>query len=167
MPHSTDEDSKRALIDGLHAARQSILDALGGVPPDRFGEVALDEWSVLDLLAHVVGWDFTNLKAAQEIQAGQLPSFYTYWDKDWRSYNALLINLYKRADPIEQVAEIEESYARLVEYLETVPAADFSRDHGVRFKGIKVTIERLLKAETEDERVHAAQIHDFAARKPR
>lgn len=164
MTNPGDDAARRALIDGLHAARQSILDALGNIPPDRFDEVAVDEWSVLDVLAHLVGWDFTNLKASEEIQTGQLPGCYNYWDKDWRSYNALLVNLYKRADPIEQVGALEDSYARLAEFLETVPAADFRKDHGVRFKGENVTIERLLKAEIEDERIHAAQLRDFAAR---
>lgn len=167
MTHPTDEDTKRALIDGLHDARQGILDALGEIPPGRFDEVALGDWSVLDLLAHVAGWDFTNLKAIPEILDGRLPGFYANWDRDWRSYNAMLVELYKRPDPIEQVSTLTGSFTRLVRYLETVPAPSFTHDYGVRFKGARVTVERILRAEAEDEQAHAAQIRAYAARLPR
>ena len=155
---------KRALIDGLRAARQAVRDALSAVPPDRYADPVLDEWSILDLLAHLSGWDYTILKAAREIQAGNLPGFYQYWDKDWRSYNALLIDLYKRADPAEQLAVLEESHARLVEFLETLSAAVIPADHGARFKDEPVTIRGLIDKEARDEYIHAARIRDFAAR---
>jgi hypothetical protein len=133
--------------------------------PDETFEIG--GWSIMDLLAHRVGWDFTNLKAAQEVQGGRLPGFYEYWDKDWRSYNALLVNLYKRADPAEQVDSLEASHERLVAYLETLPPSAFTTDYGVQFKGAGVTIERLLKTQIEDERQHIEQIRDFAHRKAR
>lgn len=155
---------KRALVQGLHAARQAVLDALNGVPPDHFAEDALDEWSIMDVLAHLSGWDFTILKAAREVQAGDLPGFYQYWDKDWRSYNALLINLYKRADPVEQVAALADSHTRLVDFLNTLSSAEIAADHGVQFKDESVTIEALVRKETLDEHIHAARIRDFASR---
>lgn len=155
---------KRALIEGLRAARQAVHDALIAVPPEHFDDQALDDWSIRDVLAHLSGWDFTLVKAAREIQAGDLPAFYQYWDKDWRSYNALLVSLYKRADAAQQVAALEDSHARLVDYLETVPADAIPADHGARFKDEPVTIQGLIDKETRDEHIHAARIRDFADR---
>lgn len=160
------DSGKRALIDGLRAARQTIRDSLTSIPPDHFADQALDEWSILDLLAHLSGWDYTILRAAREIQAGDLPGFYQYWDRDWRSYNALLIDLYKRSDPADQLAALDESHTRLVEYLEGLPAAVILADHGARFKDEPVTIQGLVDKETRDEHIHAARIRDFAARLP-
>jgi hypothetical protein len=48
--------------------------------------------------------------------------------------------------------------------VETVPAEELSRDTGVRFRGYKVTIARTLEAEVKDEKVHHAQIEEFARR---
>ena len=156
--------ARRALLDDLRAARQSILDALAGLPLDRFDEVFLGDWSALDVLAHLVGWDFTNLKAAQDILAGQLPGFYAYHDHDWRTYSARLVTVYRRADPAAMLDSAAASHDRLLAYLETVPAPDLSKDTGVRYKGVKVTLRRLLQTEIDDERVHAEQIRAFAGR---
>lgn len=167
MTDANAQANKRTLLAELRASRQGILDALSGVPPERYAEIGIGGWSIMDLLAHRIGWDFTNLKAAQEIQAGQLPGFYAYWDKDWRSYNALLVNLYKRAGPAEQLDSLQASHQRLVATLEALPADAFSADTGVQFKGVPVTIERLLRTQIEDERQHAEQIRDFARRTSR
>jgi hypothetical protein len=74
----------------LHAASQLSLEAQD--------TVFLGVWSVVDLIAHLVGWDFTNLAAAKDIQAGKLPGFYAHYDKDWKTYNAELVAKYKRDD---------------------------------------------------------------------
>jgi len=44
--------------------------------------------------------------------------------------------------------------------MRTIAAEELDRDTGVRFKGYKVTVARLLQAEAGDERRHAAQIRD-------
>jgi len=50
---------------------------------------------------------------------------------------------------------------QLIAYLRAVPAAEFNRDRGLRAGRYKVTIARLLRAETDDERKHCAQIREF------
>ena len=159
-----DEAARQALLDDLRAARKLIFDALAGLPADRFEEVFLGDWSALDILAHLVGWDFTNLKAAQDILAGQLPGFYAYHDRDWRTYNARQVTVYRRADPAAMLDSAAASHDRLMASLDTIPAPDLSKDTGVRFKGVKVTLQRLLQTEVDDERVHAEQIRAFAGK---
>jgi hypothetical protein len=44
------------------------------------------------------------------------------------------------------------------------PAEEFDRDSGVRYKRYKVTIARLLQAETRDEKTHHKQIEEFRQR---
>ncbi len=117
------------------------------------------------MLAHLAGWDYANLAAAKDIQAGKLPEFYARYDKDWKTYNAELVSPYKRDDFDELLALARDSHRRLIEYLESVPAEAFEQDFGVRSgRGTRVTIARLLQAEWQDEQEHLEQIRDFKAK---
>jgi len=151
---------KEQIIAELVEARREILDAAALLSAEQQDQVFLGVWSAKDLLAHLVGWDLTNLAAAREVLAGQLPAFYAYHDRDWRTYNARLVAQHKQAGWAEMVASVKESHRKLIEYVGTISAEELDRDRGIRFKGYKVTIARLLQAEAGDERRHAAQIRE-------
>jgi len=155
---ATAQAKKDKVIAALVEARRKILDTAVALPPEKQDEVFLGIWSVKDLLAHLVGWDYTNLAAVQEILAGQLPSFYAHHDRDWRTFNAGLVAKYKREDFRDLLSSVQDSHQRLVDFLRTVPAEEFGQDKGLRFRGYKVTIARLLQAEASDEEVHHQQI---------
>jgi len=152
---------KEQIIAELIDARRQILEAAARLTADQQDRVFLGTWSVHDLLAHLVGWDLANLAAAGEVLAGQLPAFYAYHDRDWQTYNARLVALHKRAGWADMVALVEDSHRTLVERIQAIPAEELGRDRGVRFRGWKVTIARLLQAEAGDEKRHAAQIREF------
>jgi hypothetical protein len=155
------EAKKDLILSEFINTRKGILETVCEYPATIREQVFLGFWSIKDLLAHLIGWDFTNLEAARDVQRGRLPSFYTYIDKDWSSYNALLVIQYKRDDFDVLLSCVKDSHKQLVAYLETLPVEDFFKDWGVRYKGIKVTISRLLVAETKDERVHLEQVRTF------
>jgi hypothetical protein len=156
---------KDKIIAELIETRGKILDAASSLSPADQDRVFLGVWSVKDLLAHLVGWDFANLEAAQAILAGQIPGFYAHYDRDWRTYNARLVAEYKREDFADLLASVEDSHQKLIGFLETIPAEEFDRDRGVRFKGYKVTIARTLEAELEDEKTHHTQVDEFRERR--
>lgn len=152
---------KDKIISGLVETRRRILEAASSLSPAEQDEIFLGVWSVKDLLAHLVGWDFTNLEAAKSILAGETPSFYSHYDRDWKSYNARLVAEYKRDDFADLLSSVEDSHQRLIDFLKTIPAEEFDKDRGVRFKGYKVTIPRLLQVEIDDEKTHHTQIEEF------
>jgi hypothetical protein len=156
---------KDKIIADLVEARGKILDAASSLSPADQDRVFLGVWSVKDLLAHLVGWDFANLEAAQAILTGQLPGFYAHYDRDWRTYNARLVAKHKREDFADLLASVEDSHQELIGFLETIPAEEFDRDKGVRFKGYKVTIARLLQTEIDDEKTHHMQVDEFRERR--
>lgn len=160
---SAAQAKKEKLIAGLADVRRRILDAASSLSPSQQDEVFLGIWSVKDLLAHLAGWDFTNMAAAKEILAGKLPSFYAYHDRDWQTYNASLVAQYKREDFRELLALVRDSHRRLMDLLESIPASELDRDRGLRFKGYKVTIWRLLQVEKDDEEEHYTQMRQFAS----
>jgi hypothetical protein len=160
---STKEQRRKDdIISALTEVRRKILHMAYTLPREKQGEVFLGEWSAQDLLAHLVGWDHTNMAATKSILSGELPEFYSHHDRDWASYNAFLVERHKTEDYAELLHSVEASHRALVDLLATVPADEFEKDRGVRYKRYKVTIARLLQAEAEDEEEHYRQIREFA-----
>lgn len=152
---------KDQILSAMVAARQNILDEVSKLSSVEQDQVFLGIWSIKDLLAHLIGWDKTSLRAVKSVLKGQLPSFYKYHDRDWQTYNAMLVKKYKKDSFEELLVAAKESQGKLLEFLQTVPPENFNKDFGVRFRGYKVTIQRLLEADTEDDQVHLKQITDF------
>lgn len=153
---------KDEIVAALIQARRKILDVAYTLPPEKQDEVFLGVWSVKDLLAHLIGWDYTNIEATKSILAGELPEFYSHHDRDWRTYNASLVERHKKEDFAELLYAVEASQRALMGLLGTVPAEEFDKDRGIRSKRYKVTIARLLQAEADDEEEHHRQIKEFA-----
>lgn len=158
---ATAAEKKARAIQDVHEARQSVLAAAAAVPPEAADTVFLGEWSVKDIIAHIIGWDYANADAVRAVLAGELPAFYAHRDRDWRTFNAGLVRRYREEDHEAGLRAAQRSHEVLCELLESIPAAEFERDHGVRFRGYKVTIARLLAADSKDCRAHAQQIRDF------
>ena len=152
---------KDALIANLAEARKNILNAASALPAKQRDEIFLGSWSVKDLLAHLIGWDYTNIQAVKAILANKVPVFFSHYDKDWRTYNARLVTQYKLNDFRQLVRAVCKSHRDLITLLQSVPAEEFSKDRGLRSNGYKVTIARILQVELDDERVHHQQIAEF------
>jgi hypothetical protein len=88
------EERKSVLISGLHDVREKILVLASSLPKNEQDEIYVGKWSSREMLAHLAGWDETNIKAANEILAVRLLSFYRDSDKDWAKYNAKLVSIY-------------------------------------------------------------------------
>lgn len=146
---------KDEIISGLADVRRRILDVASSLPPDKQEQIFLGTWSAKDLLAHLAGWDYTNLEAVKEILAGQRQSFRTHYDRDWASYNARLVSEYRREDFGELIALVEESHRELIDFLQAVPPNEYVK---------RRAIITLLGAEVKDERTHHRQLQGFAER---
>jgi hypothetical protein len=160
------ETKKTEVIQGMLAVRGEILAAAASLPPEKQAQVFLGTWTIFDLLAHLAGWDDANLEAAQAVLEARLPAFYADYDRDWQRCNALLVEQYRRDGFASQLALVRQSHRALLAHLETVSPSDFVKDTGVRFHGWRVTIEKLLCAETSDEKKHLEQITVFASASP-
>ncbi len=159
-PNST-ENRKATLIRNFNDTRASILKAAESIPDDRVDEAFAGSWGILDLLAHLRGWDLTNIQATKDILSNKVPDFYAESDKDWSSYNAKLVSQHREADLESMIASVEESHSELVAFLNQIDSSDIFGDHGVRRGTYKVTIARLIEAETKDEVEHLDQIRQF------
>ncbi len=152
---------KDQTLSGLIEVRQAILAEVSKLSAAQQNQIFLGIWSIKDLLAHMIGWDETNLRAAKSVLKGQLPVFYKYHERDWQTYNAILVRKHKKDSFRELLRAAGASQEKLVAFLQTVPPENFNKDFGVRFRGYKVTLQRLLEAEAKDEQIHCHQITGF------
>lgn len=154
------------MLGSFAEVRRLILEECASFASEYVTRKFIGSWDVLDLLAHLRGWDFTNLQSARDILQGRLPDFYGHYDKDWASYNALLVKQHRRATLTDMVQAVQESHAELLQYLEQLSPSQLLNDQGVRHGNYKVIISRLIEAETRDERRHLEQIRRFRAQNP-
>jgi hypothetical protein len=155
---------KDDLINSLAGVRACLLATAATISEDQRLTPFLGDWSVMELLAHIAGWDATNLQAIRDIQAGTLPKFYSQYDADWQTYNSTLVEHYRRTDFSEQLELVKNTHKELLQYLEELQEHEFERDHGLRNGRSKVTIARLLESEIEDEQTHCMDLEDFRER---
>ena len=156
---------KEWLISEMQRVRSELLTEATALSRKERDTVFLGIWSVKDLLSHLAGWDYANLDAAKNIIEGKLPSFYEHRDRDWQTYNAMLVKKYRRNNFRELLAVLKKSQKKLVAYVQTIHPEDFNKDFGVRFRGYKVTIQRLLEADIKDVQIHHQQTVDFFGKK--
>jgi len=152
-------------ISEMQRVRSELMAEVAALSRRERDTVFLGIWSVRDLLAHLAGWDYANLDAAKSILAGKSPAFYEQKDRDWQTYNAMLVKKYRRNTFRELLATLKSSQKKLINYLQTIPPEHFNKDFGVRFRGYKVTIQRLLEADVKDVQIHHQQIVDFFGKK--
>jgi hypothetical protein len=155
------EEKKINLLTGLRDVRAEILKEVVRFHPDEVTLPFVGVWSLLDLLAHLAGWDVTNRQAAQEVLEGKVPTFYTYHSRDWADYNAMLVREYGQPTLIEALSTVEQTQQDLMDFLDALPAKYLFSDHGVRVGSYRVIISRLLEAERKDENRHLRQIVGF------
>lgn len=155
------ETNKAKLLDDVARARVVILEAVNSLPHDKRREVFLGVWSSYELVAHLIGWDYANIQAIDDILAGRLPHFYAHHDRDWQTYNAQLVRQYSKESWDELMAAAAESHQRLMAVVRSLPADELYKDRGIRFRGWKVMIGRLLEADVKDCTTHAAQVLAF------
>jgi hypothetical protein len=161
MPTQSQILRKEQVLSAWIEARRNILAEATSLSEEHQNQVFLGIWTIKDLLAHLIGWDLTNIDAVKSVLNGRIPDFYKHHDRDWQAYNALLVKKHKKDSFKELVEEARESQEQLLAFLNTVPAEHFNKDFGVRFCGYKVTIQRLLDAERKDEQTHLGQIIGF------
>ncbi|HSF80887.1 MAG TPA: DinB family protein [Anaerolineales bacterium] len=153
---------KEEILTGLSAVRQQILSAAAALPKEKHDEVFLGKWSIQDLLAHLVGWDYANIEAVKDIRAGKSPGVFQHWNPDWAAYNARLVKQYKRENFTELLDSVRQSHQALIDFIRTVPAEEIEKDFGIRSpSGATITVAWYLQFEIDDEEQHQQQISDW------
>ena len=68
---------------------------------------------------------------------------------------------YNRDEFEELLSLVKETHGNLLALIQDLPASELWKDRGIRSRGWKVTIGRLLEVEMEDEEEHYSQLKQF------
>ncbi len=162
MPYTQKDKRKKKILQDLARVRMAIITTADKLPPSKQRAIFLGIWSPRHLIAHLIGWDYTNITAATELIAGRLPTFYEHHDRDWSSYNKELIGKHNRGSYNNLLLAAKRSHQKLLSFIEDVSPKDFILDRNIRYHGWRVTIERLLLSEAKDEKIHLSQLRHYS-----
>jgi uncharacterized protein (TIGR03083 family) len=121
---------KRAELDRLvtkvDATWRAFKESYAGLDEEQLLQPGvLDGWSVKDLIAHVTSWEEEALKHMPLIaQGGRPPRYVTYGGID--AFNAQTMEQKRGLALADVQRQLEETHARLLEYIRSAPVDQFS-----------------------------------------
>jgi hypothetical protein len=111
-------------------------------------------------MAHVIGWDYTNVEAIAEFRAGTLPAFYSHYEPTWATYNARLVETFGSKSWEELVEKVALSQAAVLGVLGSLSVEELTAGD-VSWRGRPISIVTVLRAAVRDEQEHTEQIRAF------
>jgi hypothetical protein len=153
-----------SLIHAFVETRVSLVGAARSVPESQRTQPFVGKWNLLDLLAHLIGWDYTNISAIDDLRAKTLPAFYSRFDAGWARENDLLVSRYGTGDWDELMENLARSQEAVVAKLESLTEDELSAP-GPVWRRRPITIAGIVRAAIRDERQHLQQIREFVQAK--
>jgi len=114
-----------ALLDDLEKSFAELQGAIDGLTHEQLVTTFEGEWSVRDMLGHIVGWHHEMDDALERIGRGErpVPEGVDYSDSD--AWNARFAETWRNASPEAVVAELTVSKNLFVEAARQVPDEKF------------------------------------------
>jgi hypothetical protein len=147
------------LLAEFNRVRQQLIDAASAVSPQLRNEPFVGEWDLKDVLAHTVGWDYTNIEALPDFRAGRLPAFFNRFDADWAAINADLVARYRSENWDALLASLAESQRAFTDAIRAL--SDTQLDNVAMWGKHRITLRGMMRAVSKDESEHVAQIRTF------
>jgi hypothetical protein len=91
-----------------------------------------DSWSVRDIIAHVTWWEEEALTHLPHILNGKKPPLYSVTYGGIDAFNAQQTELKRNLSLSEVLRQQEETHRRLIDFIQTVPENQFTRE--IRFR---------------------------------
>jgi hypothetical protein len=114
----SDREEVRSLLEQAH---DELLAAIDGLTPEQMNIPVFADWSVKDILAHIVSWEEYTLLDFQRVARGHMPALASFKQQDVDSFNSLVMSL-RRNFPLDQVMEeLEANRKATIAALVTLP----------------------------------------------
>src|SRR2546423_1012312 len=125
---------KQQLLKQLEKAWAAIKESYAGLSDSQLTEPGvMGGWSIKDILAHVTTWEEEALKYLPLIlSGGRPPRYIQYGGID--AFNAQMAEQKRDLELSEVLRQLEETYRRLLDYLQGVPDEHFSREAPFRHR---------------------------------
>ena len=150
--------SRDGLLKTLDDEFAGFLDTIDGLSDERMTNVWYGEWSVRDILAHIVGWHREEAGMLERMASGERPwpegSGHPYNDGD--AWNARFVEKWHTASPATILEELKASENAYVAAARLLPEE--------RFREGRTAYRLLQEGSIDHYREHAAQIRDWRKR---
>lgn len=147
--------TKEEFIDNFKRARNIFFQSVKGLSDADLEEAVTGEFSVKDLMAHILEWDWSALNNSKIFLAGGDPDFSPNEDND--AFNAIAVSIWRSSSGSQVLAELKKSTQAVLDYVETLTDEELFRDRGLLFEGKVVNLPWFL-GEFEHDAGHADEI---------
>jgi len=147
---------RQQLLNKLDKAWAAFKESYTGLSELQLTEPGVTgDWSVKDILAHVTTWEEEALKYLPLIsKGGRPPRYITYGGID--AFNAQMSEQKRGLALADVLRQLDETHGRLIDYVQSVPEAHFTRE--TRFR-------RRLRLDTYSHYpIHARAIREWRER---
>jgi len=124
---------KQQILKKIDKAWTELKASYAGLSDAQLSEPGVTEdWSVRDILAHVITWEEEALKYLPLIIDGGRPPRYSVMYGGIDAFNAEMTQQ-KSSLPLSEVQrQLDETHARLVDYVRSAPEEQFTRETPAR-----------------------------------
>ena len=126
---------RRGLLQRLDMAWRDFQQAHAGMTEEQLMVPGVTgRWSVRDIMAHVTWWDEEALKHLPLILKGGKPPRYSVQYGGINAFNALMTEKRKHLSLSEVLEQMQDTHARLIKYIESVPESQFREETRFRHR---------------------------------
>jgi hypothetical protein len=119
---TTKQDQRDRLLKSIHAAWTAFMESHEGLSDAELIEAGVvGAWSVKDIMAHLTVWENEALTHLPQIAQGRRPPTYAIAHGGIDAFNAKMEQRWEDFSLAEVHEELDETHARLIAYLRSVP----------------------------------------------
>ncbi len=127
--------NRQQLLKKLDKAWVEFKESYADLSDARLTEPGVEgDWTVKDILAHVTWWEEEALKHLPLIMKEGVPPRYSTQYGGIDAFNALMTERKQDLSLASVLRQQEETHRRLVDYLQTVPEEQFTRETRFRHR---------------------------------
>ena len=113
---------KHQLLAKLDTAWSALGESFAGLTEAQMTEPGVTgDWSVIDIIGHVTGWEEEALKHLPHVREGKRPPRYSVLYGGIDAFNALKTEQNRRRSPDEVLARAEDVHRQRVAYVAAAP----------------------------------------------
>jgi hypothetical protein len=147
-------------IDQLESCVEAFAGSVASLD-ERLFLRTVTNWTVRDIVAHLIGWNRCIVRGARQILRGELPFYDVDPGSDYSNVNAALVRECADTDRSILLESLVASTRELTAFLRAVDTHKWDRDFGVRHKGETLTVKSTVNDLIADYHHHRAQLEEF------
>ena len=121
--------NRQQLLNKIHKPWTALQESYAGLGEAQLAQAGVTgDWSVIDILAHVMAWENEALTHLPHILEGKRPPKYSDRYGGIDAFNALKVQESRALSPVEVLARVEATHRHLLDYLLTAPEAQLATE---------------------------------------